>query len=236
VSQPGLPPWRVEEHASLASTQQFLKQRLAGGEDVDGLVIRATEQPAGSGRRGKAWSSRPGGSYQSFAVRDRWAGGLRRPSLTLWSAVELAMAFRAHGAVVLVKWPNDLYLGGGKLAGVLSEHVNGHLVVGIGVNVNNSVPQSAAALTGWELPFVNALVLSAARRALTRCLSGGQAEAELPRRLAPLDQLALKHVTVKTPRGLVTGTALGVAPDGALLVRTTSEVVSVVDGSVVAWS
>lgn len=223
------------EHGSLPSTQQFLKDRLTAGDDVDGLVIRAVEQPAGTGRRGKAWSSPPGGSYQSFAVKDRWDGALRQPGLTLLLAVELAEALRAAGAQALVKWPNDLYLGRGKLAGILSEYLGAHLIVGVGMNVANPVPESAAALVGWELSFVNALVLDAAHRALAAAVSGEVAGTSLPRRLQPLDLLAGSFVTVQTPSGVITGTALGVLPGGALQIDGGAEVVSVVDGSVVAW-
>lgn len=230
---PALPPWRVEVHERLASTQQLVKERLAAGADVDGLVVRALEQPAGLGRRGKAWASPPGGSYQTFALRDRWEGALRQPCLTLLLATQLAEALRDSGARATVKWPNDLYLGEGKLAGVLSEYVAGHLVVGIGVNVNNPFPATASALVGWELPFVHALVLEAARSALARHVAG--TGLGLPERLAPLDHLAGRSVSVDTPRGPVAGTALGVAADGALVVRTPEGTVSVHDGSVASW-
>lgn len=230
-----LPAWRVEAHPRLASTQEHLKERLLAGEDVDGRVIRAAAQGAGRGRRGRTWSSPEGGSYQSFALLDRWGGALRRGGLTLLIAVELAEALKGAGAHTTIKWPNDLYLGGGKLGGILSEYVRDHLIVGIGLNVANPVPEGAAALRGWDLPFVNELVLDAAAAAVAAAAAGESALAELPRRLAPFDLLAGRPVTVDTGAGALEGEGAGVDADGALLLEVGGSVRRVQLGTVVSW-
>lgn len=185
-----LPPWRIETHDSLPSTQELLKARVREGLDVDGMVLRALRQTSGLGRRGKSWSGPAGGSYQSVAVRDE-GRRLRRPWTSLAAAIGIAEELRSAGATVSVKWPNDLYLAGNepagtepaagqragntlntgprpgnKLGGVLSEHLKSHLVVGVGVNVANEVPKGAGALRGWDLPLVNDLVLRGLRRGL----------------------------------------------------------------------
>ncbi len=133
-----LPAGKTEAYASLPSTQQLLKERIRRGEDVDGLVVRAREQTAGVGRRGKSWAGLVGGSYQSFAYADP-SGRLQRTYSALAVAIGIGEALRAAGAQASVKWPNDLYLGGGKLGGVLSEYLRAYLVVGIGINVANEV-------------------------------------------------------------------------------------------------
>lgn len=233
---PALPDWRVEEHDSLPSTQDLIRARLEASEDVDGLVVRAGVQPAGRGQRSKSWTSERGGSYQSLAVRDRSGGALRLPGTTLLLAVELAAALRGAGANASVKWPNDLYLAGGKLGGILTEYTSEHLIVGIGVNVNNAVPAGASALAGWRLERVNELVLQAVSAALTTLVrAGGADRVGLPARLAPLDLLAERTVTVRTPGGDIGGRANGVAANGALLVLTAGGEVAVTSGSVVAW-
>lgn len=233
---PALPEWRVEEYSALPSTQELIRQRLAAGEDVDGLVVRAAEQPAGRGQRAKPWASGPGGSYQSFALKDRWEGALSRPAITLLLAVHLAEALREAGARVSVKWPNDLYLGSGKVGGILSELLRSHLVVGVGVNVDNEVPAGAGALVGWELAYVNTLVLDAASACLSAAvLAGDTTAAELPTRLAPLDFLSGRTVVVRTARGDVSGRAAGVAADGALVVTTQEGKVALHSGTVLSW-
>lgn len=235
-SAPALPEWRIEEHRSLPSTQGLIRQRLTFREDVDGLVVRAAEQPAGRGQLSKKWASRRGGSYQSFAVTDRWNGALRQPGITLLLAVHLAEALRDAGAAVSVKWPNDLYLSGGKLGGILSEYARSHLVVGVGVNVSNEVPAGASALAGWDLGYVNALVLDAASTCLGAAVAAPDAAAAgLPARLAPLDFLAGRRVTVGTARGEVKGLAGGVAANGALLISTVVGEVALQSGTVLAW-
>lgn len=234
-----LPEWRIEEFGRLASTQTLLRERLAAGKAVHGSVIRALEQPAGRGRGGKSWASPRGGSYQSLAVQDRWQGALRRPGLTLALALQLAEDLRAAGAAASVKWPNDIYLGVGKLAGVLSEYVSGHLLIGIGMNVNNPVPNGAAVLRGWELGYVNELVLGAARAALVQAVKAGErgaASLRLVERLEPVDHLRGLDVEMRTAKGTITGRAAGVDVNGALLLATPTGTVSVSDGTVLAWT
>lgn len=165
-----LPEWRVEEFARLPSTQDAVKQRLGTDHDADGLVIRAAEQRSGVGQRGRVWMSALGGSYQSLALKDKWNGALKTPCLTLLVALCIAEELRASGAKATVKWPNDVYLGEGKLAGVLTEYTREHLVVGVGVNVNNPVPDGASALYGWKLEFVNGLVLDCVGKAVAELL------------------------------------------------------------------
>jgi len=164
-TRPRLRTVRTEAYASLPSTQQLLKERIRRGEGVDGLVVRAREQTAGLGRHGKRWAGPPGGSYQSVAFADP-TGRLRRTHTALAVAIGIAEALRAAGALVSVKWPNDLYSSGGKLGGVLSEYVRGHLVVGIGINVANEVPAGARALGGWDVSTVDDLALDGAKRGL----------------------------------------------------------------------
>lgn len=234
-----VPAWRVEEFGALPSTQTSIKDRLASGEDVDGLVVRAAEQPAGRGRSDKTWASLPGGSYQSFAVLDRWDGALRRPSVTLILALHLAEELRSAGAAVTVKWPNDIYLGEGKLAGVLSEYSKRHLVVGIGLNVNNPVPTGASALKGWDVHYVNDLVLRAAHSALAsavRAVETDAAGSTLAERWSRLDHLAGRTVTVRAAEGTISGMALGVHTDGSLMVGTPTGTLGVHDGTVLKWT
>ncbi len=237
-----LPAWRVETHESLPSTQQQLKERLADGVVSGGLVLRALEQPAGVGRRGKAWSGGPGGSYQSAALADP-EGRLRRPWMTLAIAVGIAELLRSAGAGVTVKWPNDLYLGGGKLGGILTEHVRGHLVVGVGVNVENDAPIGAAALRGWRPETVSDIVLDGIRAAVNEWVTGpagllepaGTADPALLERFAAIDLLQGRWVVLITPTGEVSGVARGIDVTGALLVERGGELTPVRDGSVASW-
>lgn len=229
--------WRTELHESLPSTQELLKARLRAGIDVDRVVLRTDQQTAGLGRRGKSWSGKVGGSYQSVALRDP-NGRLRRPWTSLAVAIGVAEEFRAAGAQMSVKWPNDLYLVG-KVGGVLSEHLKSHLIVGVGVNVANDVPSGAARLTGWDIAVVNDTVLRGLTRGLRELVVEESAQHDshrgLPARYAELDLLAGAQVTVLTPHGEAVGVARGVDHDGSLLLEGERGPVSVSAGTVLSW-
>lgn len=122
------------------STNEMAVQRGRQGE-AGGLVIFAERQTAGRGRFGRAWAS--------ASHRGLWFSLLLRPSLplalwprlTTWAAVSLADAIEnALGLAAAIKWPNDVHVGGRKVAGILAESGTDSApfaVVGIGLNVNH---------------------------------------------------------------------------------------------------
>lgn len=116
----------------VGSTNDYLMAR--GDELPDGTLVIAEQQTAGRGRRGRAWVAPRSAALlfsilvkagESFAVADF-------PKLTHLAAV--AVAGGVEGAQI--KWPNDIFLGGAKLAGILVEARGDRAVVGIGVNAD----------------------------------------------------------------------------------------------------
>ncbi|TVQ34664.1 MAG: biotin--[acetyl-CoA-carboxylase] ligase [Geminicoccaceae bacterium] len=134
--------FRIEVHEVVGSTQDLARARLGRGEDV---VVVGLEQTAGRGRLDRVWTSPPGNLYASTLLRVTLLPRLL-PASSLVVAVALAEALEALGAAPRVKWPNDLLLGGLKVAGILLEHQNGHLVIGTGINVK-ATPQGQPAAT-----------------------------------------------------------------------------------------
>lgn len=195
-----------------------------------GAVVVADSQRAGRGRMGRSWQSPAGGNlYASFVLRP-----LRRPEqlagLTLAVAVACAEALEALGAAVRIKWPNDLLLGGRKLGGILTElHAadpgSAYVIVGVGVNLACPPPDLPAAglseLPGGA-PDRDALVGALRDRILAtveRFEAGGFAA------LRPDWERRWRHkgrqVIAAPPGGApVTGVAIGVDDDGALLLDT----------------
>jgi BirA family transcriptional regulator, biotin operon repressor / biotin---[acetyl-CoA-carboxylase] ligase len=103
-----------------------------------GLVAVADHQTAGRGRLGRSWEAPPGASLlTSILLRPDLASD-RRHLVTAAVALAGADAIDDAGADLLVslKWPNDLLVGGRKVAGVLAEADAGAVVVGIGINLN----------------------------------------------------------------------------------------------------
>jgi BirA family biotin operon repressor/biotin-[acetyl-CoA-carboxylase] ligase len=118
---------------------------LAASGECEGAVVLADEQRAGRGRRGHRWFSPAGsGLYVSVVLSPgRSSGDPARATsvLTLMVGVALAEGIEAAtGLAVDLKWPNDLYVSGRKLGGVLAEASRGvwdppSVVVGYGINV-----------------------------------------------------------------------------------------------------
>ena len=137
--------FRLLELASVASTNDVAR-RLADAGEPAGLFVRAERQTAGRGRHGRSWQSPPGNLYSSLLLRpDRPVAEMA--SLSLVVGLALADALRSLSGdrlAPLLKWPNDVLVGGAKAAGILLEAAADPrrnataLIVGIGVNVESS--------------------------------------------------------------------------------------------------
>jgi len=133
-------PWK--HFSDVASTNQYLHD-LPEKERVSGYTCSADQQSKGRGRRGRSWSSPPGGLYLSILMctdsnPEKWN------LLPLMTAVAVArsLTLLAPGLPVLLKWPNDLLIGGRKAGGILLESKVGpssKFVAGIGINVDVSL-------------------------------------------------------------------------------------------------
>lgn len=158
---------RLEVADCVDSTNDCLKERAAAGAP-EGMALLALEQRAGRGTRGRSFASPRGeGLYLSLLLRPS-VELTRLLSLTGWAAVAVRRAVaRSCGAAADIKWMNDLYLGGRKLCGILTElspigpagQVD-WVVVGIGLNRSGSRASFARlglediatslAAEGWE--------------------------------------------------------------------------------------
>lgn len=110
---------------------------LAGSGAHEGSWLRADRQLAGRGRQGRAWISPEGNLYASTLVRLRPTDP-PAPGLSLVAGValhEALAAFLGNAARPVLKWPNDVLVGGAKVAGILLERSDDAVVVGFGVNL-----------------------------------------------------------------------------------------------------
>jgi BirA family biotin operon repressor/biotin-[acetyl-CoA-carboxylase] ligase len=122
-------PYRFVERT--ASTQ-----RLLGENDPEGAVAVADVQTEGRGRLGRRWLAPAGTSLLvSVLLRPR-VDAARLPELSLVAGRACAEAIaEVTGLEPEVKFPNDVLLGGRKVAGILAEASEGRVVLGVGVNV-----------------------------------------------------------------------------------------------------
>lgn len=134
---------KIVRYGKVASTNAIAMELGKTGRE-DGTVVLAEQQTAGSGRRGRKFFSPPGGLYMSVILRPTVAPE-RLPMITLAAGLACSLALeKPTGLSVRLKWPNDLYVGGRKLGGILTEAAPysstlrqiPFVVVGIGVNVN----------------------------------------------------------------------------------------------------
>lgn len=241
-------------HPSVPSTQGALKALSADDDGV--VVVGAEHQSAGIGRQGRAWSS-PLCAGVWLSCRHRVgadAGPLQLLGLAV--AMELAETFRARGALVSVKWPNDLMLFGRKLGGLLVDAVRGAdgchlLVVGVGINVHSAPvardatgsgfawldAASAAALPaqerwwhgGWSRQHVATHVIEAIQAATTTVACGTLES--LVDRFAAVDAYHGQCVHVVDPNEqCLTGRSLGIDTTGAIRLWGEGGLVTVASG------
>ncbi len=236
----------VHHFESLDSTNDLAKELAAQGAP-EGTVVVAEAQTGGRGRLGRQWNSPPGvGLYASLVLRPPLPP-LELPQITLTTAVAVVRAVRrVAGMAPGIKWPNDLLLRGKKLAGILTEMETEsdrirHVVVGLGVNVNNPgfPPELAATATSLSLAtggsFSRVKLLQAwleeFEALYDRFLNQG-----FPEILAEWKVSAVtlgQAVTVRQGPREISGKALDVAHDGALLLRTAKgEIIRVTSGEI----
>lgn len=206
---------------SVDSTNDEVRRRAVAGA-AEGLVVVAERQMAGRGRRGAAWFSPPG---ESLALSI-----LLRPSepKALWPQLALAAGLAVAEAVGMqagVKWPNDVWIGGRKVAGILIEAGPDFAVVGIGVNVNTVEFPEGVVATSLRIETGEAHSRKEILRKILQRFERrrGQIGADF----APLlDEIRLRciltghRVSLTTAGGPQVGCVEGIAAGGELLLRT----------------
>jgi BirA family transcriptional regulator, biotin operon repressor / biotin---[acetyl-CoA-carboxylase] ligase len=214
---------------SCESTQALVDTALP-----EGALVVADHQTAGRGRLGRSWEAPPGTALLCSILlkppADRAA-----PQLSLVAGVAVADAIeQVVGLAAQLKWPNDVMLRRRKVAGCLAEARDGAVVLGIGVNVNQTgdqLPERAGSLrtlTGrdWDREELLAWLLDDLGRRYADWLDNGLDG--VYDGLAPRDFLRGRRVTVNG----TSGTAVKIARDGRLEIAVGDGVVRVDSGEV----
>jgi BirA family biotin operon repressor/biotin-[acetyl-CoA-carboxylase] ligase len=224
-------PWgRPLVIAALTASTNDDAKRAARAGAAEGAAFVADAQSGGRGRLGRSWFSPPGQNlYASFILRpDFDHRHIPLVTLTAGLAVVDAVAPRVADRRVGLKWPNDVFIDGRKVAGILSEAqvVEGAaawVVIGIGINVRTSAFPSELATSATSLAIAGAssvhrgdlfVDLAGALFRRIAMLREGKVR-ELVTAFAARDELAGRAMTVDG----APATALGIAEDGALLIR-----------------
>jgi BirA family biotin operon repressor/biotin-[acetyl-CoA-carboxylase] ligase len=240
----------VDHHASLGSTNDRALEVAAWADAPLPLLVLAERQTAGRGRGANRWWSAPGALTFSLAL-EAPAGRLpldERPRVALVAGLAVCQALEALGprSEWRVKWPNDVYGDGFKVGGILCEAVPTRperLVVGIGINVNNSIeglPVSFAGrslfdLDGQVRELTDVLLATLARLAeqWSRLLEAGFGSLTADYRRRCL--LTGRQLTVFSGEERAVGRCQGIDHQGLLVLATDQGLRTIVAGSVEAW-
>jgi BirA family biotin operon repressor/biotin-[acetyl-CoA-carboxylase] ligase len=255
----------VEIHETLESTNERAAELARDSTIKLPALVVARLQTAGKGRGRNHWWSADGALTFSLLL-DQATTGVQStswPQLSLATAVAVCDSLSAEletadnpqseirnpkSAFCLgIKWPNDVMLDGGKVCGILIESPGGaapakdRLIIGIGVNVNNSwrsAPRSVGPngialcdVTGAS-PDVQTVLIQTIKALQQRICQLVNGDSTLPDAWQCLCWLTEQGVDVHANGRWITGVCLGIDRDGALLVENVNGLHRVRDGSV----
>jgi BirA family transcriptional regulator, biotin operon repressor / biotin---[acetyl-CoA-carboxylase] ligase len=257
-----LEQWRVPDlhvFGRTGSTNDVARALATGGAPAGGIVL-AELQTAGRGRFGRRWEAAPGSSLLlSCLLRPRSLRDAVPGTIPLRVGLAAAAAIGAvTGTHVALKWPNDIVLAGaGKLGGILCEAVaagnSWSVVAGIGINLRQRSDDWPPELRGMATSLDVATGATTDRAQLATALI----ERLRPLFTAPLAPLSAAELDAFSSRDALAGRAIvvdeegkgsslpgasaagqragisaGIAPDGALLLRTTGGIERMTTGTV----
>ncbi len=124
----------------VSSTQDVARQIMRPG-----VVVVADAQTKGRGRRGREWSSPPGGLWMTAILET----GIPPNLLSLGAGAAVSRSLEKFGYKTCLKWPNDVMMDGRKLAGIIGERHGNLVLLGIGINLRNEIqPELRDVATG----------------------------------------------------------------------------------------
>jgi BirA family biotin operon repressor/biotin-[acetyl-CoA-carboxylase] ligase len=220
--------------------------KLAADDAHHGAIVIADEQTAGRGRRGRTWFSPPrSGLYVSTVLCPARAHDAERATalVTLMAGVALAEGIEtATGLTADIKWPNDIYVGRRKLAGILAETggaASSSVVLGYGINIAAAIYPDDVAARATSIESELGRPIDRARLCVETVAAVARRYAELVdgrfdaildawRARAPANRGA--RVVWQSPSGPRRGVTAGIDDRGALLVEAGDSVERIVSG------
>jgi len=244
-------------HETVDSTNDLALELAEKGTYSPGppLLILTEQQKRGRGRRGRRWESSSGSLTFSLLFTHSTPPSLQTiPTLALAVALGISRALTSYLAnsstdgettIAQLKWPNDVFVGNRKISGVLVEprsataNTLSAVVVGVGININNSIEHdladqatSLATEVGATIPL-NDCLLKILNRIEDEVEAWRTNDLQLPQRWNQALRSIDRHLSIETPAGTVTGTCRGIDPKGRLLIETSNGVLQQVVSEIV---
>ncbi|MDG1818200.1 MAG: bifunctional biotin--[acetyl-CoA-carboxylase] ligase/biotin operon repressor BirA [Porticoccaceae bacterium] len=227
----------LEVFKCIDSTNKYAREK-AEISRASGSVVLAEQQSAGRGRRGKSWISPFAANIYLSIVWDFEQGAQALEGLSLAVGVAVKRALNAQAVKgVQLKWPNDIYVEGKKLGGILLEMIGdpaGQCSVIVGVGINVAMPKSQGSEIDQEWTDIRSQLQNSST-AEVDSPSRNKLAADLISELVALlrnfqaqgfsmyrdewqaaDAFFGQEAVISTPKQSITGIVKGVDPNGAL--------------------
>ncbi|MEA2031674.1 MAG: biotin--[acetyl-CoA-carboxylase] ligase [candidate division Zixibacteria bacterium] len=238
---------QILAYRKVGSTNDLAAKRTAEGA-ADGTLVIAEEQTKGRGRLGRYWHSAPlSGAYMSIILRPAFTPD-KAPGVSLLTALALVECLQSYCNIeALIKWPNDVYIEGKKVAGILTElSTDGnriqHLVVGVGININHEIsdfpPEISDLATSVRIAcghivkrigLVQQFLECFESKYIAFCREGLNCCVEQLRRYS---YLRGRQIKLTSGNGIIEGTATDINANGALIVEREGRAIAVTCGEV----
>ncbi|MEM1683403.1 MAG: biotin--[acetyl-CoA-carboxylase] ligase [Ignisphaera sp.] len=219
-------------YVEICDSTQDIASAFAKEGAPEGTVVVAEELRRGRGRMGRQWIASRGGLWFSIVLRPKTIKHMHLLSLAIATAVAESIS-NVLGIEARVKWPNDVLVNEKKVAGILIEgsveaDIIHFIIVGIGVNVNNNLPQelldiaiSLKDVMRTEIPRIPLFLNILKSIDSIYNLFNQNRSSEAVKRWRQYSSTLNKYVRVITIDGEFEGVAEDIEDDGALRIRTT---------------
>ena len=224
---------RIVYYPCIDSTNRAARELALQGAS-HGVVVLADEQSAGRGRLDRTWESQAGEDILASIIVYPKLPAADSFRLTMMASIAVVQAVERVCAVACgIKWPNDIFLNGKKLCGILSEGRVDHdrivfMVIGIGLNVNSSM-KDRGELTSGAISLRDATGQQHDRSALIIAMLeefnrmyaiGAEGNGENIQHLWEEHAMMLgRMVSVHSDDDVISGIARGIMPNGSLIVQ-----------------
>ncbi len=231
----------IFKFTTLTSTNDYMKNNFRQFKEYD--IVTAENQTAGKARRGNCWVSQKGMALFTFMVKKKEyfssddSEYLKIPLLAGLAVIKGLE--KSENFNYMFKWTNDVYLEGKKMSGILVEKVEDTFFIGIGININNSLPEelgdkavSLTDITGrrYDIDKIITDVIDEFK-ILYKMFTDGRWN-EILAKINSLNYLKGKEVTLKTGERKFRGVVRNINYEGEIEIISENEVHSFSIGEV----
>lgn len=220
-----LPHWTLCYRPESDSTSAWARRELEKGDVTSGTVYLADYQSSGVGRRGSKWQSEPGENLLFTAVVETELATQLVGRIAIAVGVAVARVLGRYASDVAVKWPNDVYVGDAKIAGILVEQLGEFTLIGVGVNIfakefpegTNAISLALVSCGEFTREQLLAYLLQQIMSSLSLC---GEHFSKVLELYQSIDWLEGKFIRCAVGQKVYRGKVLGLSHDGELILET----------------